>query len=637
MKIEYCENDILSIEGDPEHPLTKGILCSKGLGHLKRQTDPDRLEKPMLKTSEGFIAISWEDAMALMTERVNSALSEHGHKSIAGFTGGAAGGKLKDVMDLFLRHLGGGTQFSGGLCLSAGLEAQTLDFGNALGHSPFDLIHAKTIVLWGKNPADTHFHLLPFIQKAKDAGAKVILVDPVASSSKRFADVVIQPLPGTDWALAMAVIQSILKDDRVRVGLPSSVRTQYPELMEAIADFDTELLYQHCGIDEEAVTILAQAYGTQTPCATYLGYGLQRHHLGGTTVRLVDLLGVLSGQIGIPGGGVTYGNFVNKGLMDWSWAEPKAKSKARYLSLGSFGKELMAVSEPPVKVLFIACGNPATQMSDTRQAVEVLKGIETVVVMDHFMTDTAELADLVLPATTFLESEDVMASNMWNSTVHYMPQVISPRGEARTELQIFSELSARLGLNGFPQLMSSQWIQNLLKPLSKEGIDFHSLKVAGWLPSPRQQDVPWSDGQFKTVDGRYHPLSVADVNGLMAHLSETKNLADITFVTRHRIDSINSQHTLLQSKDLPKIHLHPSVMDDYGLDEGDTIDIISEHNYLKGIAVCDFDVRPGVAAALQGAWRNVFGQSVNDIIESGSSDLGGQVVLNATKVTLKKE
>lgn len=634
-KLTLENNQIIELSPNEANPVTGKVICSKGRSHLARMNHPHRILTPLRRTALGWEAISWDDAMAFITEKIQSCLETEGHHSIASYMGGGAAGKLKGTMELFFRHLGGGTVFAGGLCWAAGIEAQTQDFGRVLSHSPEDLLNARSLVLWGKNPADTHFHLLPYINKARKNGCQVILVDPIVSSSSSMASRVIRPLPGTDWALALAVIQRVLAENSETPQAAELIEIQQPKLLQEIKALDSDHLLKICGVSPEDLNVLADAYSFHTPCATYMGYGMQRYESGGASVRLIDLLAVLTGQVGIAGGGANYANKVNSGLFDWSWAEPSKLPDERAFQQGNFGSHLLESHNPPVKLLFIACGNPALQAPASRSITDALKSVETVVVIDHFMTDTAALADIVLPATYFLEEEDIVSSGMWNSTIHYNPRIVPPRGEARSELRIFSELAQRLGLDEFPQLSEFQWLDRLIRPLKEQGLTLEKFQEKGWVPSPNQQTIPWENQVFSTADGQYHPLGPEVIQELLKSAALDKAQGTLPLISFHRRDSINSQHTMDHEATLPQVMLHPITAGRLEILTGDIITLVNDTGELCVIADVDSAVRPEVLAIKQGAWKHI-DQSLNDLSPSGVSDLGGQALLNAARVKIIK-
>lgn len=634
-KVAAENNRVVSIEPNEENPITGKLICSKGRNHVNRINHPNRILEPMRRIGDGWEAISWDEALDFLTEKINAYRNAYGHQSIASFVGGGAAGKLKSVTELFFRHLGGGTVFGGGLCWSAGIKAQKLDFGRVLSHSPDDLLNCRSLILWGKNPADTHFHLLSQITKARKNGCHVILIDPITSASASLADHVIRPLPGTDWALATLVIQELLAKRLGSAEAVAIVSAQQPQLLKTIASCGRASLLKYCGVSEEDLSILAAAYGFRAPCSTYMSYGMQRCEHGGATIRMIDLLAYIAGQIGIPGGGANYANQVNSGLFDWSWAEPAEPVDAREFQQGTMGADIINAQDPPVKMFFIACANPAVQATDATLLAKALKSVETVVVIDHFMTDTAAMADIVLPATYFLEDEDIITSGMWNGMIHYAPRIVPPRGQARSELQIFTELAERLKLDSFPKLDEAQWLERIIGPLMEKGIHLKDLRERGWVPSPNQQDVPWADGVFHTENAMFNPLSSQTFASLLAALEQETLENTIPFLSTHARNTINSQHTMDLKTAFPEVMIHPDTAARYNISSGDRLQLTSKAGSIAAIAVIETNVRPDIAAVKEGFWKHE-GQCINDLSPSGFSDLGGQALMNAARVTITK-
>lgn len=629
-------NDLCAIEANSQHPLTGNIICTKGKSHIDRRNHPDRILRPMMRTAEGWKVMAWSDAMAFIADKTQYALRKHGHQSIAHYCGGGAAGKLKGIMELFFDHLGGGTSFAGGLCWSAGIKAQTLDFGNVLSHSPDDLAHADSIVFWGKNPADTHFHLMPSIAKARKNGCQVILIDPIKTATSSFADCVIQPVPGSDWALAAALIKAALEKDHFSTPEIRHFVSEQNELLAALLSIDIATLLAHCGVTENELNILLNAYTQKSPCATFIGYGLQRHRWGGNTVRLIDLLVWLTHNIGIEGGGANYANKANGPLFDWSWAQPPFAPAPRLLRQGHFGHDLVNAAEPPVKVLFIAYGNPAVQTPDAESTVTAIADVDTVIVIDHFMTDTAQLADIVLPAAYFLEEEDIISSGMWNTSIHYAPKLVEPLGEARSEWEIFTELADMLNINSFPQLTGEQWLRKISAPMEAHGISFDTLKEKKWLPSPLAEAVPRKASADQGHIPSFNPLSAEDLNNMAASLNDAARENAYPMVTYHRRDSINSQHMKKVSEDLPVVRLHPSTAERESLVHGCFVVLHSGHHAIDAVVSVDESIRPNVLAVSEGGWRKD-GYSLNDLTPRGETDIGGQALLNAAYIRIIKE
>ena len=626
------EGRVIGIEGNKENPVTRGIICRKGRKHLDRMYSPVRLKQPKLRTSEGFIDISWDEAYEIMASRLNSYIKEYGPLSIANYSGGGAGGLLKNIEKLFFSWIGGYTEFTGSLCCSAGIKAQEKDFGGVFSHSPEDIINSKTIVIWGKNPAKTHIHFMPYLRQAKANGAKVILIDPIKTETSKHSDIHLQPKPGSDVDLACAVIQYILAQNWQRDSF-KAYSLNYEETLDYIRRLDIEQLADKCGVSIEHIELLARSISNESPCSFHVGYGIQRYLFGGTAVRCMDLLGAISGNIGIPGGGV---NYANKGTglnIDWDVLGAKG-TVSRFIELPYMGELLHRLQNPPIKAIFISKGNPVVQQPDTSKVIESLKQIEFKIVIEHFMTETAQLADLVLPAAYFLEEEDLIYSSMWNRYVHYNERVGEPYYQTKPEYKIYTELAHKMGYTEFPIKDEKQWIEALTATLVKKGLDLKALYQKKYAHSPVYKDIPWEDHCFSTRSGKLEFIEVQELKKYFTQ-EDKENTKEFSFITVHKGESLNSQHFIDNTEPMPIVYIHPEDAASCGIAEGDTVLLYNQTGEIKANASIVDSCMPGVVFMHQGWWYKN-GGSVNRITPGMVSDMGNQAVFNECRCAIKR-
>ncbi|MCR3923394.1 MAG: molybdopterin-dependent oxidoreductase [Firmicutes bacterium] len=469
----YVKHDkVDKIKANKDADYTGNFICQKGLAHSERMYRQDRLRYPLVKTPQGHVRISWEQAYEMITSKIKDAQRQDGLTSVGGYLGGGAAGKLKASQQVFLAHLGGYTDFVGHICWGAGIEATKRDFGAVLCHHPSDIENANIIVLWGRNPVETNLHLVPYIKKAKRHGCKVYLIDPRESKSAELADVHIKLKPDSDWALVAACVVKCLQKERLHkafINRHLDDATGVLPYLSQLKETDYALLLEAAGIGDDIVDTLTHDLYENGPSTCYLGYGLQRYNDGGLNVRSVNFLWALTGNIGRKGGGVNYANQTNQAQFSFSFALPKKTPTVREMMLGRLAYEL-GRANPPVQVLFIGAANPVSQLPDSEGVSKALAAIPFKISLEHFLTDTAAMCELVLPVTYFTEAEDVITSGMWNSSFKYVAKCVEPLAECKSEFDIFQELAHRLELAEYPTFSATQWLaKGMLSPILDKG------------------------------------------------------------------------------------------------------------------------------------------------------------------------
>ncbi|MDI6872002.1 MAG: molybdopterin-dependent oxidoreductase [Bacillota bacterium] len=325
--------------------------------------------------------------------------------------GGGSQGLLKALDRRFFAHFGGATVPRGSLCFFAGLAAQAYDFGVACHHEPPDLLKSRLVLVWGRNPVDTNLQTAWLLREVRRRGAPVVLIDPQRTRSAALADWVLQPRPGTDAALAQAVARELIVSGCYATEFVSGHTVGFPAYRERVMEWTPERAATVTGLSPEDIRRLAGLLSDRHPAAFILGWGLQRYRNGGATVRAIDALGAIAGSVGVPGGGVSYAHRHWRELASLEGRElPQEVRSVRRACLGE-DLEALQRSDRPVAVAVIARANPACQAPESRRVRAAPERVPFKVSIEHFLTDTAELADLVLPATTFLEEEDVYVSS----------------------------------------------------------------------------------------------------------------------------------------------------------------------------------------------------------------------------------
>jgi len=494
---------LVRLGGDPDHPVTKGFLCSRTSQFPARQNSPERLTTPLLRDGGGFRPVSWEDALGFAAERLLAIRAESGPAAILHYRSGGSLGLVKSVVDYFFELLGPVTVKRGDICSGAGDAAQEADFGDEESHDLFDLLSSRTILLWGKNPFVSNVHLLPVLKEAKKRGTRIVLVDPVRHKAATLADAYVAPRPGGDLALALGVAALLFETGRV---VPEAAARcdglgafRALALSKAPAEWAAE-----ADVAPDALELFASALEGR-PCAIQVGWGMGRRTNGSAIVRALDALGALTGNLGIPGGGVSF-YFKRRGAFDTSFL---AQKPPRTLSEPLLGREILEATEPPVRAVWVTAGNPVAMLPDSATVARALETRDLVVVVDSFLTDTARRADLVLPTTTLVEDDDVMGAygNHW---IGASVPVVAPPSGVRSDLEIVQLLAAEIdrrtgvGANGIaPRLAGTakEWKRRLLRKVEPHGVTVERLERES-VRNPLAPSVLFEGGRYPTASGK---------------------------------------------------------------------------------------------------------------------------------------
>jgi anaerobic selenocysteine-containing dehydrogenase len=417
------------------------------------------------------------------------------------------------------------------------------------------------------------------------------------------------------------------------------------ELLQNITIDEIERLTE---VDRDIITQLAVIYGNR-PTMTYLGLGMQRYANGGNTIRLIDALVAVSGNIGIPGGGANFGNLqVGQSFNVEALALPERKTASRTFTMMKQAEGILQANNPEIKMIIVTCGNPLTQVPNTHLVRKAFQSVETVVVLEQFMTDTAELADYVLPTTTAFEEEDIYYSSMYHAYVNYGPALVEPPGEAKPDLWIWTQLANRLGFGDDFSFSREEFLKMGLSHLEKHGITLEKLKQEKHMLLP-VKSVPWDDYQFKTPSGKYEFTStLASQKGVDGRLKimypaesnisnpELARKYPYTLLTIHPLRSNHSQHYhLIEAMQSVKIEVSEDIAKEKGLKEGNRVKVFNDRGELIGSVKILAKAHPKTINIDEGQWKK-FGGSVNVLTSDRESDNGQGSTLYDCLVNIEK-
>jgi anaerobic selenocysteine-containing dehydrogenase len=635
------DGKVIKVDGSVQHPITKGKICGRGRMLETRTNSSQRLLYPLKKVDGVFQQITWELALDEIAAQMSHLKESFGSTSILHSHDYANGGLLKNLDQRFFNLFGGVTELTGSLCWGAGIEAQKWDFGDAYSHDPEDVFNSKHIVIWGRNVARTNMHFYQKLQQAKKKGAEIIVIDPIYNATAKLADQYISVKPGMDGILAAGIMKEILRinaEDREFIETHS---VGFRDLENLLSSITLEEIMEKAEVSLENIQFLAKTYGDR-PTSTYLGLGMQRYENGGNTIRLIDALVAISGNIGIAGGGSNYGNLqVGQKFHSNAFTLGDQKQQSRSFTMMKQAEGILEATDPPVKMAFVTCGNPLTQVPDTSLVKKAFESLDTLIVMDQFMTDTALLAEYVLPVTTVFEEEDIYYSSMYHQYVNYGPKLVDAPGEAKSDLWIWTELAKRLGFGHEFDYTTEQWIDLGIQSLKEQGFTFEKLKQEGFLELPVEK-IPWENYQFKTPSGKYEFTSVRGKVGLTLP-NETKwnnhELATkypFTLLTIHPLRSNHSQHyQLFNPEPKVKVEISFDIAESKGLKDGDEVKVWNDRGEISGTIQILKQAHPHTINIDEGIWSQ-FGGSVNQLTSNRVSDNGLGSTLYDCLVNLEK-
>jgi anaerobic selenocysteine-containing dehydrogenase len=649
----------ISVRGRADHPVTRGWLCAKVNRYLEWVYHPNRLLYPMRrvgpKGSGTFERISWNEALGEIASRWREIIDHYGAQCILPYsyagTLGLVNGAVSD--ERFWNRLGA-SQLERAICGAAAEEAVKLTVGGRLAPAPQMLTQSRLILIWGSNPASTAPHIMPFLREAQRNGTRVIVIDPIRTLTARSANQHIQPFPGTDAALALGMMHVIVSENLHCPDWLAEHTTGWEKLLPRIMEFPPERAAQITGLAEETILDLARTYATSTPALLRLTDGINRHTNGGQTIRTLACLPALTGQYGLPGGGLMYST------SDWLRWEREAISHAhdpacqpapRAINMNRLGAVLTGEADPPIYSLFVFNANPAASSPNTGKIVEgLLREDLFTVVHELFETDTARYADLLLPATSQLEHVD-LHKPYGHLSLQYNMSAIAPLGEARSNWDLMRALAATMGfVEPWLQEDADAVIRGILAASassnpSLEGITFARLQAEGALPLniPAERQVPFADGVFGTPSGKveiysalaaergYDPVpgwvpEVEARTGLDQPAAANDPLPLLCGGAHHFISSSFANIESLRAKEgKPTLRIHPVDAEARNIRSGQWVRISNERGWCRLVAEVTADVRPGVLATTT-VWWPTFSpdqRNVNQTTSDRLADFGG--------------
>ncbi|MCK6431410.1 MAG: molybdopterin oxidoreductase family protein [Aquabacterium sp.] len=632
---------VVRVQGDPDHPPTHGALCTKVSRYSERTYHPERVLQPLRRSgpkgSGLFESVSWDVALAEVASRLG-AIAARDPQAIVPYSYAGTMGLVQGegMAGRFFNRLGA-SRLERTICSTAGGEALAVTYGGKLGMHVEDFAHSRLILIWGSNSITANLHFWSFAQQAKRDGARLVCIDPRRTETADKCHQHIALLPGTDGALALGMMNAIIADDALDADYIARHVSGFEGLRERALAWPVERAAAVCGVPAETIRALALEYARTPGAAVRLNYGVQRVHGGGSAVRLAALLPCITGAWRHRGGGLLLSSSGwAKGVRNFALERPDllCGRQPRTINMVTIGDDLLRPASagfgPRIDALVVYNSNPVAVAPDSNRVLQGF-GREDLftVVLDHFLTDTALYADIVLPATTQLEHLDVHTS--YGHTYVLMNQpAIAPLGQAKPNTEIFRELARRMGFDE-PCLRDSD---EALAAQALPGIDIDRLRAHGWLrlPVPEQ---PFAQGGYATPDGRAQvappgwdvPDFVPPHESVQSapELARRYPLAMISPPPRNFLNSsFVNVDSLRAAEREPIVEIHPDDAAQRGIADGDRVRITNDRGTYQCRAVVGLRARPGVVNAL-GVWWRAWcegGSNVNALTSQRLTDIG---------------
>ncbi len=694
------------IQGDPGHPVTRGFLCAKVAKYLDRVYSPDRVLYPMRRiaakglaaeqrssaphgqpraavptqsksvhaeSSQAWQRITWDEALDEIASRFRVIVDEFGSEAILPYSYGGTLGALNGAsMDRRFFSRLGASQLERAICSAAGEAGLLSVLGVKLGTEPEQFVHSRYIIAWASNIHGNNVHLWPFILEARRKGAKLVVIDPYRTRTAACADWYLPINPGTDCALALAMMHVIIGEGLHDADYVAKYTLGFNELREKVKAYPPERVAQWTGIAVEDIRKLAREYATTRPSVIRLNYGVQRSEGGGMATRAIAMLPCVTGSWKEVGGGLqmsTSGAFgLNKDALTRPDLKPdNLQHPPRSVNMVELGKALNTLTHPPLKALFVYNSNPAAVCPNHNEVIRGLKRPDLfTVVHEQFFTDTTDYADIVLPATTFFEHKDLQTA-YGHYYVQVSDQAIEPLGECRSNVELFRALASSMGFNDtcFSESVDEMIDDALdsenpwLKGITRERMERErqvrlnfsgQWPVVSGQPETTQPFLPFANGNFRTPSGKAELYSeamkvqgldpVADFTPPQESRYGARSDFPLELLARKADNFLNSSFSNLPSvqamEETNLLEMHSSDARARGITDGESVKVYNHRGEIFLTARVDGAVQPGVVSArLNWAKLSPGFRNINVLTSEKLSDLGNSATFYSVLVEVE--
>lgn len=631
---------IVKIDGSPRARTTAGFICAKVRSFDRRVYGEDRMLYPGLRTgpkgSGVFQRVSWDEALDAVAGALREVRDRWGGEAILPFSYGGSNGLLtQDTADAELWRRLGTSRLARTVCAAPTGAANQALYGKMPSVTYADYVHARLIVVWGANPSTSGIHLVPVIREAQRRGAALVVIDPRATQLARLADLHLPIRPGTDLPVALAVHHYLFEHGAADLDFLARHARGVDKLRARAAEWPIPRAAAEAGIAPEMLERFARLYAERTPAVIRCGWGLERNRNGGSAAMAVLALPAVGGKFGVRGGGYTMSNSASWGVKASMWIDAPEPA-TRVVNMNQLGRALTEFDAPPVRMLFVYNCNPAVTMPDQNR---VLRGLSRddlfTVVFDQVLTDTARYADVILPATTFLEHYDI-AKAYGPVSMQLVRPVIDAVGEARPNNEVFSEIARRLGFveNGQDDTETLLRVTATFPDEMRRALLERGIADPPFGGAPVQFVDVFPQTPHGQVDLYPEALDASTPGGLYTYRPDPATdeypLALISPATSHTISS-----TLGELRERPaRLEIHPDDAAARGIGEGDEVRAFNALGEVHCQAALNPRLRPGVVSLPKGLWRKstLNGQTATALVPDTLTDLGGGACFNDARV-----
>ncbi len=648
----------VKLRGHPDHPYSHGELCPKVNRFLDRVYSPDRVLHPLRrvgpKGSGEFEQISWDDALDQIATRLHDVISEHGGEAVMPYSDAGNQSLLatQGISSRFFHHIGA-TRLLRNICGPTVGAGVAMTNGSSLGADPMDLEHSRLILLWATNTKLTNRHLWPVIERARARGARIVCIDPIRTVTAEECDQFIQPLPGTDIALMLAMMHVVVRDDLVDRDWIDAHTLGFDELAEHVTDWTPGRAAVECGVPAEVIEALAGEYAAARPAAIRSLIGAEHHENGAMFYRTIACLPALTGAWRDRGGGFfrSVGTWQDQLVDEAALGRPDLLGgrEVRTFNMSRLG-EILLDEQPPIRALVVWNSNPLVIVPNAERArAGMARDDLFTVVHEQFLTDTARYADIVLPATTHIEASDVTPAwgHLW---MGWNEAAIEPLGESVSNSELFRRIARAMGLEEPCLYDDDMTVLRAALP----SVDIDALRRDRWWRVPFAQDGrPWADGGFPTASGKVEfvserlvalgqprlPTFVPPSEGPSGPLADRFPLQLLT--PKHHQRFLNSGYSHLPKHGAveggPFVELDAADAEARGLAEGRSARVFNDRASVELPVRISGRLRPGVAAIPWGWWRHQHpdGKVANSLTNDTLTEWGGGVAFSDTLVEVE--
>ena len=626
------------IDGGDDNPVTNRFICAKVRRFGERVYSEDRLRYPAVhKGAKGhgtFERVSWTEALDLVALKMREIKAARGGEAILPYYYGGSNGLLtQSTNDAELWRRFGTSRLATTICAAPTGAANLALYGKMPGVSYEDYPEAKLIVLWGVNPSASGIHLIPYLRQAQAAGATLVVIDPRRTSLAKKADLHLAPRPGTDLPLALALHRVLFEEGHADAAFLAAHTDGADRLRDAARPWTIEKAAAEAGIEAADLRRLADLYVASSPALVRCGWGLERNRNGGSAAAAVLALPSVAGKFGVRGGGYSMSNSTAFGLKSAQWLDTP-EPDTRLVNMNQLGRALLDYTDPPVDMLFVYNCNPLATAPDQNRVLQGLQRPDLfTVVFEQVMTDTARYADVILPATTFLEQYDI-ARSYGPITLQLVRPVIEPCGEARTNAQVFSELAERLGVG-----TAEDELDTLLRITARmDGTGKELMERGSATPPYGGRPVQFVDVFPLTADRKVHlfPEEIAGDAPAGLYGFQTDPATDgfpLALISPATEKTISSTLGELRER-AAMLHIHPADAAERGIVQSDAVRVFNALGELHCPANLTPDIRRGTVAFSKGVWRkNTYnGSTSNALVPDSLTDLGAGACFNDARV-----